>query len=126
MQKQRGSKQRKVETEQQSEKKNGLGRNSRRKHPNTIQTTVNPLCHLSENGRRGSSQRCGMSDCISSLRERNGRIFGNCSVDSAGLVSRILGDVTACLCSWRRIPASAENQDLCLVWGLPRWVLQQP
>ncbi|KAI8530734.1 hypothetical protein RHMOL_Rhmol11G0082600 [Rhododendron molle] len=58
-------------------------------------------------------------------RERNSRIFRNHGVDSTSVVNRIVDDVSARLCSWRRIPASVENHDLGLTWGIPRWMFRQ-
>lgn len=60
-------------------------------------------------------------------REQNGRDFQRVCIDSVGLARKImeLEEVKACICSWRRMPNPAENQRLCLDWGIPFLVLER-
>lgn len=60
--------------------------------------------------------------CLLSLE---GKELSDLSADSHAVVRRIWEEVRACVCPWRKIHRTAANQELCLAWGVPLYVLQQ-
>lgn len=68
-------------------------------------------------------------DCVLTVyhmwKETNSRIFQQKGVKSAAVVRSIQEEVRACVCSWKNLQMSAENQRYCLAWGIPLFVFQQ-
>lgn len=57
-------------------------------------------------------------------RERNSRLFQGKTLPAPFLGSHIIAEVRACLCSWRGLKRTDENQLLVDVWGLSSRIIR--
>lgn len=57
--------------------------------------------------------------------EWSGRIFQHCGINVQQLETRVLTDIRACACSWRRIKKTAINLAHCSTWNIPAKVFDR-